>query len=76
MQYNYEVKIKNEKDSRQAVFDENIYMKTKHTELLLEIEESKKELAKSIAEERRLMSIIHVMEADIRGLVDEVFNFF
>jgi hypothetical protein len=74
LQYNYEVKLRDEKLARTTVNDENVTMKVKYVEHLTEIEDCKKEFAKTMAEEKKLLAIIHVLEADINGLAEEVFT--
>jgi hypothetical protein len=70
--YSSELKLKTDRLARSAVLEENQLMKTKFRNLLDEVEENKKDLARSGQEEKKHLAIIRQLEVDIGALNDEV----
>ncbi|KAI8930320.1 WD40-repeat-containing domain protein [Entophlyctis helioformis] len=64
--YNFEIKLKEERESLLTIREENLNMKSKFDGLTRQIEEHKRELAKSITEEKKLHAIIRSFENDIK----------
>lgn len=65
IQYIFEQKMKEERDSLSGIREENVTMRTKFEKLSKEIEDRKSELNKMLTEERRLQSIIKSLGNDI-----------
>ncbi|KAL2916411.1 hypothetical protein HK105_204167 [Polyrhizophydium stewartii] len=70
--FHFETKLKEERESLKTIREENLNMKSKFDGLTKQIEEHKRELAKSITEEKKLHTIIRSFENDVVGVKKEM----
>lgn len=71
VQYNFEIRIKEERDSLSGIREENTSMRVKFEKLSKDIDDRKAELTKMLSEERRLQMIIKSLGNDIQVLKRE-----
>ncbi|RKO90755.1 hypothetical protein BDK51DRAFT_37885, partial [Blyttiomyces helicus] len=72
LSYQFESKLREERDSLSTIKDENADMRVRFDALTREIEDHKVELGKMFAEEKRLRGIIRGLEKDILGFRKEM----
>ncbi|KAJ3397356.1 Cilia- and flagella-associated protein 57 [Lobulomyces angularis] len=66
LQYSYEQKMREERESLSAIREENLAMKARFESLNKQIEDRKQEIVKMIQEEKRLHGIIKSLNKDIQ----------
>ncbi|KAJ3210969.1 Cilia- and flagella-associated protein 57 [Clydaea vesicula] len=72
LQYSYEQKMREERESLSAIREENLAMKARFESLNKQIEDRKQEIVKMIQEEKRLHGIIKSLNKDIQVVKREM----